>query len=468
MSKPYDFKNYPVLHKLLAMQIVSILMGMAVSVIVLVYLNKKDTEALLLQKKEEIKSSLQHEQEQLRAWKILGLERAVSQRIQEIIFKNEGLIKELTVDRFSKTNDEISNSEFIIPDIQSDDTITDYRLYVKLDSSLIYRQGKKFTALYILLVVFLIVFLAVTMSSFFFIKSRVYRPIISLKSVLDSKNSSESSYEKVLGATGEVLEFIKLFKKLNDRARTLEWQAAYSDLARQVAHDIRSPLAALDMLLGTINGLPAESGALLQSSITRIRKISEGLLEKTRQKSDQVPSLERSESFAPYNVCTLLEEIVSEKRYEYKNCPKLKIDLDIKGNVRSCSSFIDQTDFKRVISNLINNSVDATHSSGIITIAVIRDKNQLVVTVKDNGHGIPKEVQSKLWKQGFTTKMQTGNGLGLFNAKRCISEWGGSVELNSDEGIGTSITLRIPIIEQPNTTGANTGAFSSLGTAANI
>jgi signal transduction histidine kinase len=100
--------------------------------------------------------------------------------------------------------------------------------------------------------------------------------------------------------------------------------------------------------------------------------------------------------------------------------------------------------FARIISNLINNSIEVRHPdrSMQIILSVRCYSNQVIVSVQDNGVGISQENLGRIGKTGLSEGKSNGNGLGLHLAERSMAQWGGGVEALSQEGVGTIINLK--------------------------
>ena len=117
----------------------------------------------------------------------------------------------------------------------------------------------------------------------------------------------------------------------------------------------------------------------------------------------------------------------------------VKVSVKIEtGKVVADSTFIN-----RIMYNLVNNAVQAMPNGGKLTIHAYRQSNDLVVAVKDTGVGIPEAVKSKLFTPMFTTKSK-GQGFGLAVIKRMTEALGGTVTFESQEGKGTTFTIRLP------------------------
>ena len=103
----------------------------------------------------------------------------------------------------------------------------------------------------------------------------------------------------------------------------------------------------------------------------------------------------------------------------------------------------DPTLLKRILSNLINNAVQAMPNGGDLEIQARRESGEVVITVMDTGVGISEEYKDKLFTPLFTTKAK-GQGFGLAVVKRMTEALGGAVTFKSEEGKGTKFIVRFP------------------------
>jgi signal transduction histidine kinase len=103
----------------------------------------------------------------------------------------------------------------------------------------------------------------------------------------------------------------------------------------------------------------------------------------------------------------------------------------------------DPTFINRIMVNLVNNAVQAMPNGGKLLIKTYKEANASVIDVTDTGGGIPKAIQGKMFTPMFTTKAK-GQGFGLPVIKRMTEALGGTVSFESQEGKGTTFTVRLP------------------------
>ncbi len=111
-----------------------------------------------------------------------------------------------------------------------------------------------------------------------------------------------------------------------------------------------------------------------------------------------------------------------------------------------CKANLDRYRFARVLENLLANSLDALteREDGEVLVRWAQGKSELRITVQDNGKGIPRKIQKRIFEPFFSHGKKKGTGLGMATVKKIIEEHGGSLEVVSEEGQGTSVTLFIP------------------------
>lgn len=144
-----------------------------------------------------------------------------------------------------------------------------------------------------------------------------------------------------------------------------------------------------------------------------------------------------------------IDTIVSEKRIQYRNRQNLEIEIQY-GQAYGLFAEVNPSILSRVLSNLINNSVEAIGDAGKIVISLDSTEHQIVISCVDNGRGIPPSILSKLGMSGITYgKKGTGNGLGIPHAKNAMESYGGRLEIESVPNQGTKVSLVLPRAKTP-------------------
>lgn len=267
--------------------------------------------------------------------------------------------------------------------------------------------------------------------------------------VLAMQNSEQVIINRAF--TRLVVEIKKANASLKDAISAAEkkrFKDELTDTALQVAHDIGSPLAVLEIIVhSTSCALEEKSKVAIRNAAARIRDIAHSLLKKG---DIDILSLCDEQVERSYNLLTLINQSVSDKRLEYKSRQNLCINFHYTDSSYGIFSSVMPADFSRIISNIINNSVEALGSKdGEINVTLTEKNDFACLEIEDNGVGIPADILSKLGERGVTYGKSSGHGLGIYHARSTINAWGGSLDIQSRVGSGTKVTVTLPRSQTP-------------------
>lgn len=206
------------------------------------------------------------------------------------------------------------------------------------------------------------------------------------------------------------------------KEQEIEKNIALSKLARQVVHDIRSPISVIKSLKVDIESLPIETRQRLVASINRVEDVAHHLLSSYKDSSSSFESF-----LQPIHLLTMLVTSIEEKKIEYRD--KKNVEFNFNFNPVSYYSFSNCSEsiMRSIVSNIINNAVDVIASSeGRVEILLDESKHYNKILIEDTGPGIRKEDEEFLFNDGFSTK-PNGNGVGLYTAKKYLNSWGGDI-----------------------------------------
>ena len=144
------------------------------------------------------------------------------------------------------------------------------------------------------------------------------------------------------------------------------------------------------------------------------------------------------------NSTFILNEIVASVSALFNNDQKVQLDLQLPK--QSIPVFADKEQLVRVLNNLIKNAMQAIPDDreGHIQVQLQQDEDRALLSVRDNGSGIPKDFQEKVFVPNFTTK-SSGSGLGLAIAKNSIEAANGRIWFETEEGKGTVFFVELPV-----------------------
>lgn len=273
----------------------------------------------------------------------------------------------------------------------------------------------------------------------------IYREEFDFKSEVKSVSHEQDVINKAISKLIE--EIRKANKSLCEaiaKAEQRHFQEELTRMALQVAHDIGSPLAILTVIQSTSSDIPEKTRIIIRNATSKIRDITNVFLKKARH---DLSFNEENQILQPQMLVQLIEQIVSEKRIQHGD--RVNIDLVLNDSSHKIFSLINPVELNRVLSNLINNSVDAVEHNKKIIVALIELNNEAVIQVKDHGRGIPKKNLNQIGELGASFGKTQGTGLGLNHAIQTIKNCGGRLVIRSEERVGTTVQLFLPMCQSP-------------------
>ncbi len=333
---------------------------------------------------------------------------------------------------------------FVIVELASSNTLT----------NLLERQATQ-TALYTLLLL-----LVTTMVTGFFVW-RFTRPIKELAVAARSVAGGDFDVQVSTNRTDEMGTLAVAFNEMTarlGRARELETQlhqaekgAVVGRLAAAIAHEIRNPLNYINLTLDHLRSSFAPADERKRETFVRL----------TNQLKTEVGRINRHISdFLKYSRPSKLEIQSVDLRVEAEDALRIvevraeengiKTSITTDGDVSSVMA--DRDALRSVFTNLIINAVEAIDGTGgNVSIKLSNaDEHSVKVEITDTGCGIPSQDIAKVFEPYFSTK-DTGTGLGLAIVKKAIDDHGGTINVTSMEGSGTTFTITLPVDEKGET-----------------
>jgi len=223
----------------------------------------------------------------------------------------------------------------------------------------------------------------------------------------------------------------------------LETDRLRDTLVANVTHDLRTPLTAikgaaenmLDGIAGALSPDQREYAEIVRDHATRLAGTVNELLHAARLQGGNVEL--RPE---PLDARAVVEEVTTGL---LPIARERRVELEVRGPESRVAA--DREKLRRAVENLISNAVKFTDDGGRVTVEVIPARDTVEVTVRDSGHGIPKEELPKLFERFYRGSSQKpGTGLGLSIARNLVRLHGGDITVESEVGRGSEFRVRLP------------------------
>ena len=214
-----------------------------------------------------------------------------------------------------------------------------------------------------------------------------------------------------------------------------------------VSHELRTPMTSLNIIAESLlqqehweEGIYREFLGDIESEVKRLNQIIDSLLylvdvEKKELKMDQQLCYI---NYLIQNVLKHLKPIADQKHISmnFEEYEKVQILVD-QGKIQQC------------LINIINNAIKYTPEGGKVTIKLMQDKNEIIIAVKDTGHGIPEEDIPRIFDRFYRVdraraRTTGGSGLGLSIVKQIVMLHNGSIRVESSVNVGTTVYIHLP------------------------
>jgi nitrogen fixation/metabolism regulation signal transduction histidine kinase len=254
----------------------------------------------------------------------------------------------------------------------------------------------------------------------------------------------------------ERLGYVLIFEDLSDLLKAQK-QAAWREVARRIAHEIKNPLTPIALSADRIRRHLDRGTRPDAASLEVIRHCSETIaasVDTVRTLVDEFSTLARFPAShpSPASINSIVESALNmfEGRLDgihlQKNLapglPKVMADSDA---------------IKRALANLVDNAAEAMEGSLLreirVSTSLVTSRDAVEILVADTGHGVTQELKEKLFLPYFSTKKR-GTGLGLAIVSRIIEDHRGSIRVEENQPVGTRFIVELPLAPEPSVTPA--------------
>ena len=248
---------------------------------------------------------------------------------------------------------------------------------------------------------------------------------------------------------GEIYRLVGIGEDITERKQTeqelvrLERLSARGEMAQGIAHNFNN------MLVGVLGYAQLIQ---MKASDPQILEDAANLIESAIRARDLVRRLNRTvrsgeqEMIGSVSVNEVVQEAVLVTQSRWKDEPEARgLSFDVVAELEDVPPIGGtQVGLYNILINLLFNAVDAQPGGGTITIGTQAIAGSVQLTVKDAGIGMDEETRRRSFEPFFTTKANVGTGLGLSTVYSTVTRWGGSIDVESTPGEGTTFTVRFP------------------------
>jgi nitrogen fixation/metabolism regulation signal transduction histidine kinase len=267
-----------------------------------------------------------------------------------------------------------------------------------------------------------------------------------LRHVSLGQRNDEIEWEKDDEIGALVKEYNKMVRKLEVSAARLaksEREGAWREMARQVAHEIKNPLTPMKLSIQYLQ-------RAIDNDAPNVKQLAHNVAYTLVEQIEHLANI--ASDFSAFSrideansEVLLLNEVLHSLKDLYQSHENCYIHFTPPG--RAYYIFADKTQMNRLFTNLLQNAVQAVPEGreGHVNIAMEQvEDGWVVVSVEDNGEGIPPEIQPKIFVPNFTTK-NSGTGLGLAMCKNIVEQARGEIWFETQLTVGTTFYVRLPL-----------------------
>jgi two-component system nitrogen regulation sensor histidine kinase NtrY len=294
------------------------------------------------------------------------------------------------------------------------------------------------------------VVLAILLSSW--ASARVTRPVVDLARAAQDVASGNWSASVQVEGHDEVAQLAESFNRMTsellaqkERLVQTERVAAWRELARRLAHELKNPLFPLQLTVENLirareqspemfEEIFRESSQTLLAEISNLKGIINRFSEFSRMPQPQLQRVQVNEIVEA--VARLFQAQFQAKGREAIHC-QMQLDR------RLDPIAADPELLHRALSNLVLNAMDAMPNGGTLTLRTRRDDGKVAIEVCDTGSGLTREECERIFTPYYTSK-QHGTGLGLAIVQSVVSDHGGRISVQSEPGKGTTFVIELP------------------------
>lgn len=232
----------------------------------------------------------------------------------------------------------------------------------------------------------------------------------------------------------QVASYLAQYEATNALSIARQFES-FNRMSTFIVHDIKNLIFQLSLLLS--NAEKHKDNPEFQKDMIETVNFS---VNKMKRLLEKLSNGSQSEKQEVLNLDQLLQQIIERNSF---NMPRPALEIIDSGLMVEAN----YPRLERVISHLVQNAIEATPKNGQVWVRLARKDNSAVIIIKDTGHGMSEQfIQKKLFEPFESTKT-AGMGIGVFESKEYINELGGQLDVNSQESVGTTFSIILPLFQ---------------------
>ena len=263
---------------------------------------------------------------------------------------------------------------------------------------------------------------------------------------------------------GMIIDITK-HKQVEKRMLQSEKLKAMGVMVAGIAHDFNNALAIIQGHAQLMQSNCDGNEELLDGLRTICRAVKDGT-ETVRRMSEFTRMEKGTSKFVSVNMLEIVEQAVDFSKPKWKDLAQARgvtYNLDIEG----LNSLGKPSELREIITNMINNSLDAMPGGGRISFRTWNEDHTVCTSISDNGSGMSKDVQMKIFDPFYSTKGVEGSGLGMSVVYGIIGKHGGNIDIESQIGKGSIFIIRLPVATETKHAEASLEPVNNINVKAN-
>lgn len=361
--------------------------------------------------------------------------------------------KLVPMDSFDKHPALHENSNYILREMNFNFTDSSIgTIYIAIDTIPFNNILSNFTKISIITIILIICASTAVMA--FKISKSIIDPVETLKKATIKIQEGNLDFDLKPYSTDEMGDLCKAFDEMRIKLKeSIELQTQYEnnrkELVSNISHDLKTPITAIKGYIEGIQDGIADTDEKMERYIKTIynKSISMDKLIDELMLYSKLDLNKLTFTFEKVDITAYLQDFIEDMQFDLN---KNNITVTYKNNcMEPVFALIDREKINRVMLNIVNNSVKyMDKDQGFIEVTLDQKDSYSIIKIKDNGRGISKGslpyIFNRFYREDLSRNQQTGgSGLGLAICKKIIEEHGGTIQCESEKGIGTTITFTL-------------------------